>query len=343
MNFLITGGAGFIGANLCKKLIAQGHQVWVIDILSPQVHGDNANLSNSLQMLPSEVNLIVGDFTDLNSYKAIGAIQFDVLIHLVSETGTGQSMYNAKKYFDVNVSGMAFLSDLIINKHIVKPGQIILTSSRAVYGEAFSYLDIALSSDEDDSCNPKSIYALTKLMQEQILFNLFNDIKTCALRLQNVYGPGQSLKNPYTGIISIFTSALKLNKTIQIFEDGLMTRDFVYVEDVVDAIILCTNKGADKNIYNIGTGEQTTVLEITKTLAALLNPNAEIKITGEKREGDIRHNFANISKIKKLGFEPKYNLAAGLNEFLKWQETQSQKNSVYENSLDEMRKIGLLK
>jgi dTDP-L-rhamnose 4-epimerase len=347
MNFLVTGGAGFIGANLCKKLISEGHQVWVIDNLSPQVHGDDPTFSSSLHMLPSQVTLIIGDFTDLRSYASLGGVEFDVLIHLAAETGTGQSMYNAKKYFDVNVSGMAFLNDLIVNKHIQKPKQIILASSRAIYGEAVSYKDIALSSEEKDEPKPKSVYALTKLMQEQILTEMFdniNDINTCALRFQNVYGPGQSLKNPYTGIISIFTTAIKNNKPIQIFEDGLMTRDFIYVEDVVDAIILCSgNKNVIGKVYNVGSGVQTTVLDVAKTLASLINPLIEIKLTGEKRKGDIRHNFADITNIKRLGFIPKFDFASGLNEFLKWQETQNTKESNYDKSLDEMRKVGLLK
>lgn len=344
MNFLVTGGAGFIGANLCKKLIAEGHQVWVIDNLSPQVHGDDPTFSSSLHILPSQVTLIIGDFTDIRSYSSIGGIEFDVLIHLASETGTGQSMYNAKKYFDINVSGMAFLNDLIINKHINKPKQIILASSRAIYGEAFSYADVALPSSEDDEPNPKSVYALTKLMQEQILFGMFEGINTCALRFQNVYGPGQSLNNPYTGIISIFTTAIKNNKPIQVFEDGLMTRDFVYVEDVVDAIILCSgNKQVNGQIYNVGSGIQTTVLEVVRTLAALLNPEIEINVTGEKRKGDIRHNYADLKKIRKIGFFPKFNFANGLNEFLIWQNSEKVQESNYESSLDEMRKVGLLK
>lgn len=347
MNFLVTGGAGFIGANLCKKLISEGHQVWVIDNLSPQVHGDDPTFSSSLHMLPSQVTLIVGDFTDLRSYVSLGGVEFDVLIHLAAETGTGQSMYNAKKYFDVNVSGMAFLSDLIINKHIQKPKQIILASSRAIYGEAVSYKDIALSSEERDEPKPKSVYALTKLMQEQILTEMFdniNDINTCALRFQNVYGPGQSLKNPYTGIISIFTTAIKQNKPIQIFEDGLMTRDFVFVKDVVDAIVFCSgNKNVNGQVLNVGSGIQTTVLDVVHTLAALLNPEIEIRVTGEKREGDIRHNYANMSKMKKLGFVPKFDFASGLKEFLQWQNQQVKPESNYESSLEEMRKIGLLK
>lgn len=344
MNFLVTGGAGFIGANLCKKLISEGHQVWVIDNLSPQVHGDDPTFSSSLHILPSQVTLIIGDFTDLRSYVSLRGIEFDVLIHLAAETGTGQSMYNAKKYFDVNVSGTAFLRDLIVNKHINKPKQIILASSRAIYGEALTMGRTVLASEECDAPSPRSTYALTKLMQEDILCQMFKDIDSSILRFQNVYGPGQSLKNPYTGIISIFTTALKNNKSIQIFEDGLMTRDFVYVEDVVDAIILCVGNKKANGIFNVGSGVQTTVLDVAKTLAALLNPSAEIEITGEKREGDIRHNYAGLIKIKHyLGFEPKFDFAKGLNEFLRWQNQQKKQESNYESSLEEMRKIGLLK
>lgn len=345
MNILVTGGAGFIGSNLCKTLDKLGHIVFVIDNLSPQIHGENPEASNYIHSLSPNVQLIVGDILDERSYAKIQNIEFDAIVHLAAETGTGQSMYNSKKYCDVNISGLAYLNDLIVNKVIQKPKKIILSSSRAVYGEALLDNDSPIASKETDNTVVKSIYAITKLAQEEILFTGFNEIPVCALRFQNVFGPGQSLKNPYTGIISIFYTAMKNNKDIQIFEDGLMTRDFVYIDDIVDSILLVIENDniTNKQIFNVGSGQKTTVLEVAYTIKEKLNSNISISVTGEKRMGDIRHNFADISKINKtLQYTPKYTFSSGIDKFLEWAESQRKEESSYEDSLVEMRKIGLL-
>jgi dTDP-L-rhamnose 4-epimerase len=339
MKILVTGGAGFIGSNLCAKLLADGHEVSVIDNMSPQVHGDNP------KPMDERIRLVIEDIYDVFSWAEFYNEEFDVIICLAAETGTGQSMFSAYKYCKTNICSMALLNDIILRKKI-SAKKIILASSRSVYGEAIlDNFDIPAATKETDKLSPKSIYAITKLTQEQLLFSGFGDIKRTVLRFQNVYGPGQSLNNPYTGILSIFSTAIKNNKDIQVFDDGLMSRDFVYIDDVVDSILLCINNPeSDGHTFNVGSGVRTTVLKVAQTLKEQYKSGVNINITGEKMKGDIRHNFADISKIKLIGFEPKIDFNTGIKNFVNWVESNGEiQYNNYENSIDELRKKGLLK
>jgi len=339
MKILITGGAGFIGSNLCARLLADGHDISVIDNFSPQVHGDNP------KQLDDRIRLIKGNVTDYSSWMEFFEEEIDCIVCLAAETGTGQSMFESLSYCDTNICSIALLNDLILKGKIITK-KIILASSRSVYGEAIiDGLYSPIAAKETDKLDPKSIYAITKLTQEQLLRTGFGSIPFTILRLQNVYGPGQSLKNPYTGILSIFSTAIKNNKDIQVFDDGLMSRDFVYIDDVVDSILLCINNPeSDGHIFNVGSGIRTTVLKVAKTLKEKYNSNININITGEKMKGDIRHNFADISKIKMIGFEPKTDFNTGIENFVNWVNSNEdiQYNN-YENSIEELRKKGLLK
>ncbi len=370
---LITGGAGFIGSNLALQLIDRGHEVTVLDNLSEQIHGSHSDLLKSIE---GKVHFIKGDIRNRKDWeKALVGQQ--IVVHLAAETGTGQSMYEVQKYVDVNINGTAIFLDFLVNeKHSVE--KVIVASSRAIYGEG-KYLckehglifpgerlekdlatgdfepkcpicnqDLILqATDEDSKIHPSSVYGITKQNQEQMVLNVCQSIgiPAVAYRYQNVFGPGQSLKNPYTGIISIFSTQIKNGNNINIFEDGLESRDFVYIDDVVKATILGIEKEeANFEVFNVGSGEQTTVLQVAETLRNFYNSKVEIKVTGNFRLGDIRHNYADLTKIrKKLGFYPDFNFQKGVKIFVDWVNSQEVQEDNYSKSIEEMKAKGLFK
>ncbi len=373
---LITGGAGFIGSRLANRLISDGYKVRVLDSLSPQVHGDSPELSPLFLSLNPAVEFIRGSVT--NSDDLIFALDgIDTVVHLAAETGTGQSMYAIEHYSDVNVGGTALLLDLIANKSLpIK--KIVVASSRAIYGEGkyrcaqhgYVYPSSRFSenmgrgnfevhcpscgvsselvaTDEDAPARPSSVYGVTKFTQEQLVLNVGRalGISAIAFRYQNVYGPGQSLLNPYTGILSIFSTRILNQSAINIFEDGNESRDFVYIDDVVS--ITARAVEYDKplvDVFNVGAGIATDVLTIANTLQKLLGVTVPTIISGQFRAGDIRHNFADLSKVKKvLGFEPKVSIELGLANFVDWVKNQQVQVDRYEQSLQELTSKGLFK
>jgi dTDP-L-rhamnose 4-epimerase len=268
--------------------------------------------------------------------------------------------------------------DLLANtQHSV--AKIIIASSRAIYGEGRYYSDelkqyvypetrsdeymkvgdfevkypncskslTLVGTTEDAMIHPTSVYGITKQVQEQLVMTVCPTIGIApvAFRYQNVYGPGQSLSNPYTGILSIFSTRIKNKNEINIFEDGKESRDFVYIDDVVDATILGIEKEeANGQVFNVGTGEATNVLTVANTLIEKYGMTIPVTISGNYRLGDIRHNFADISKINSLlGFEPKWNFNKGIGEFAKWVNTQDVQTDRYEKSIKEMKRKGLYK
>lgn len=375
-NILITGGAGFIGSNLALRLIQKGFIITVLDNLSPQIHGDNAEETSSLyNSIKHKVNFIKGTVTSIEDWQKAITGQ-DVIVHYAAETGTGQSMYEIQKYVDVNVNGTAIMLDLLANsKHCVK--KVIIASSRSIYGEGkyinekgenvypkhrtsefmdngdfevklngFEHLQL-VATDEESKIHPSSVYGITKQNQEQMIMTVCPTIGIApvAFRYQNVYGPGQSLKNPYTGILSIFSTQIKNGNGINIFEDGKETRDFVFIEDVVDATILGIEKEeANNEVFNVGTGEATDVLTVAKSLITNYKIEVPITITGNYRLGDIRHNFADLTKISnKLGFSPKVDFVTGIKRFADWVNTQEVQEDNYQKSIQEMKEKGLYK
>lgn len=372
---LITGGAGFIGSNLALQLIASGYEVTVLDNLSPQIHGD-ASSSSLYQSIKDKVNFIHGDVRNQSDwYKALE--NATVVVHLAAETGTGQSMYEVQKYVDVNVNGTAIFLDYLVNeKHTVK--KVIIASSRAIYGEGkyncvthgavypeerverdllrgdfepkcpyCNTTAVLAATDEESKIHPSSVYGITKQNQEQMVLNVCKSIgiPAVAFRYQNVYGPGQSLKNPYTGILSIFSTQIRNGNDLTIFEDGMESRDFVFVDDVVSATIAGIEKSeADYQVFNVGSGVATTVLEVAQRLKAFYNSDIAINVSGNFRLGDIRHNFADLHKIEtKLGFFPKYDFATGVKKFTEWVVSQEVVADNYSKSIEEMRAKGLFK
>jgi len=368
-NILITGGAGFIGRHLTKLALAAGHNVVVLVNLSPQVHGAGAEFHP-----PVGATFIRGDVTNRSELER--AIRdMDTIVHLAAETGTGQSMYEIDRYYRVNVQGTALLFDILANReHTVR--NIVLSSSRSVYGEG-AYLcrtcDLegarrfpptrraeqlqahqwtapcpvcggelqATSTREDDVLSPASIYAATKLAQEELVRVACTalEISHSILRFQNVFGEGQSLSNPYTGILSIFSTRIRLGLPLPIFEDGQESRDFVHVEDVAAAVLRCVEQPSTSGVtLNVGRGEPTAIMDVARLLCRLMGSEIEPHVTGEYRLGDIRHNFANIDKLEQsTGLRPAISLDQGMRRFCEWVSTQPIPHDLLEKANSELR------
>jgi dTDP-L-rhamnose 4-epimerase len=204
-----------------------------------------------------------------------------------------------------------------------------------------------MATDEESKIHPSSVYGITKQVQEQLIMTVCPTIgiEAVAMRYQNVYGPGQSLSNPYTGILSIFSNLILNGQSLNIFEDGLESRDFVYIDDVVSATILGIEKEAAANeVFNVGFGKATDVLFIAKTLIENYGMQTSVNVSGNYRIGDIRHNYADLKKISsKLGFKPEFDFKKGSEQFCAWVRNQKMPESKYQESLSEMRSKGLFK
>jgi dTDP-L-rhamnose 4-epimerase len=331
MRALITGGAGFIGSHLADALLARGDHVRLFDNLEIQVHGAAREWP---AYLDARAERVLGDVRDR---QAVGAALrgVDVVYHLAAATGVGQSMYQIAKYFEVNVQGTAHLLDALAGgDHSV--GRLILASSRAVYGEGAYDCDACGSvhpnfrtpeqldravwepicpecgatvspapTPETLSPDPGSMYAITKLCQEQmcVRFGEAYAMPVIVLRLFNVYGPGQSLDNPYAGIVTAFANRLMSGSEPQVYEDGLMTRDFVHVSDAVRALTRASVGGSGAGALgsvtiNIGSGRGRTLLELATRMCALLAPDLRPQVTGFARVGDVRHCTADVRRAR---------------------------------------------
>ena len=376
-NVLITGGAGFIGSRLALTLLHRGYNVRVLDKLSEQIHGQNPEESYLFNLIKDKVEFIKGDVLNRQDWLAALKDQ-QIVVHLAAETGTGESMYKIEKYTDGNVKGTSIFLDVLANAQEHSIEKIVIASSRSIYGEGkYESPDHGivypterkeedmlkgdfnvkcpisganaklLPTDENSKIHPSSIYGLTKQVQEQMsmITGKSLNIPVVAFRYQNVYGPGQSLSNPYTGIISIFSTRIKNNNEINIFEDGQESRDFVYIQDAVDATILGIEKDeANYNVYNVGSGKRTTVLEVMESLSKGYNTDAQYTISGNFRLGDIRDNYADLAKISKdLGFEPKISFEEGIHLFCEWVSSQEIQEDQFSKSFEEMKDKGLLK
>ncbi len=372
---LISGGAGFIGSRLALKLLDKDYEVTILDNFSPQIHGaDYKESPLYLSVTSKNIKIFRGDIRNRKDWKQAIAGQ-QVVVHLAADTGTGQSMYEVKRYTDVNIGGTAELLDILINEN-QEVQKLIIASSRTIYGEGKCKCeehgsvypgnrseddmlkgDFSVkcpfctkstqpaATDEDAKIQPISIYGITKHVAEQMSAVVCNALKIpfIALRYQNVYGPGQSLSNPYTGILSIFSTRIQNNSTIYIYEDGKESRDFVYIDDAVDATIAgIENESIQSDCFNVGYGSPVTVLEVANMLKTYLKSNVNTVINSNFRIGDIRHNFADLCKIKKLlGYEPKVCPEDGIKIFCQWIEGQNIHNDDYERSINEMKGRGI--
>lgn len=366
-NVLITGGAGFIGSHLADELIAHGYKVRALDNLSQQVHCTSTSRPDYLH---PNVDLRVGDVRDIEAVsEALDGI--DAVFHFAAMVGVGQSMYRIEDYTDVNNIGTAVLLEALAEKPVQK---LIVASSMSIYGEGLykdasghlinqcsrnlSQLKVKKWEMFDSNGNEyipvptpetkqpclSSIYALSKYNQEQqclIMGNAYG-ISTSALRFFNVYGTRQSLSNPYTGVLAIFASRLLNNNPPLIFEDGLQKRDFVHVTDVARACRhTMESTESDGEIFNIGSGNHYTILEIAEKLSKVMGKNISAELTSKYRKGDIRHCFADLSKAEEmLRYKPTVNFEDGLYELAQWLKGQIAVDSVDE-AAEELAAKGL--
>jgi len=374
MRVLITGGAGFIGTALVGRLAQGGrHEVTVMDNLSSQVHGDDAVFP---EVLTASARCLRGDVTVREDWLAALDGQ-EAVVHLAAETGTGQSLYESHRYAAVNVLGTALLTDLLREKRI-ELDRVVLASSRAVYGEgcyacghcgAFQpeARDAGLMEQgdfelrcpgcgrqaapvptpEDARPLPVSIYGVTKLAQENVLrvFARSTETACAALRFQNVYGPGQSLRNPYTGILSVFSSLILTGGEVELYEDGLESRDFVYVDDAAEAIERALEaETLPHDVYNVGSGSRTTVAEIAHLLSEGYGREASVRVSGRFRSGDVRHCIADTARFEAdLGAGARTSLRDGIERFCAWVRAEQMPDSRYLESADELAVRGLLR
>lgn len=340
---LVTGGCGFIGRYVTEELLQHGYSVRIVDALIDQVHGDAEAL------VPDEAEVIRGDVRDKALVeKALEGV--DGVIHLAAEVGVGQSMYEIARYVGGNDLGTAVLLEAMIGKPIKR---IVVASSMSVYGEG-RYVSsdgtqmnlvrrkgerikagewnlqgpdgkdlTPIATDEEKPVDLASIYALTKYAQEKqvLIFGEAYGIESVALRLFNVFGAGQALSNPYTGVLANFASRLANNQPPMIFEDGEQRRDFVHVKDVARAFRLAFEQpAAPGHVINIGSGRAYTITQVAVLLAEAMGvPNIKPEIMNKARSGDIRNCFSDISKAHELlGFEPEFRLENSLSPFVEW-------------------------
>jgi dTDP-L-rhamnose 4-epimerase len=348
MKVLITGGAGFIGSHLCDELLKFDYEVTVLDNLCEQVHGINCDRP---EYLSPKVELIKGDVRDVELVEKL-VKSTDIVFHFAALVGVGQSMYEIVNYTSVNNLGTSVLLEAII-KYPVK--KLIVASSMSIYGEG-AYIDQKgnvvheafrslkalkdnewevfkdgeelrpIATSESKTPNLSSIYALGKYDQEQmcLLIGKAYQIPVTALRFFNVYGTRQALSNPYTGVLAIFSSRLLNDRPPLIFEDGNQKRDFIHVYDVVNACrLVIENEKANGEVFNIGSGNQYTVKELSQVLSKSMGKDIAPTINGEYRIGDIRHCFADIYKANQLlDFQPKVKLEEGMQELIQWLQHQ---------------------
>jgi len=366
MNILVTGGAGFIGSHIVDALVGK-HEVTVYDNFEPQVHKQEPDYLNT------DAALIRADIRDNESLKS-AVMEADIIFHQAAMVGVGQSMYQIERYVDVNTLGTAKLLDILANEeHDVK--KLIVASSMSIYGEgAYQCKDCGVvypslraeeqmrsrewemrcpecgkvvepvPTDEMKPLQPTSIYAVSKKDQEEMSLAVGHayGIPTVALRYFNTYGPRQALSNPYTGVCAIFSSRIKNNNPPIVFEDGLQTRDFISVHDIAAAnLLVMENSRADYEVYNVGTGMPVSILEIAETLAGLYGKDLKPEVVNKFRQGDIRHCYADISKIQRLGFEPAMSFEDGMQELVAWGETQEAEDRS-DVAYEELKEKGLV-
>jgi dTDP-L-rhamnose 4-epimerase len=368
---LLTGGAGFIGSHLASALVQRGHRVRVLDILHPQVHG-----TDGVRSRIEGVELIRGDLLDPETLTRV-LEGVEVVFHQAAAVGVGQSMYEAAAYTRANSLGTALLMEKLTG-----PGsrveKVIVASSMSIYGEGRYRCPACgpvapqprprerllsgqwepaceecgrdltpLPTDETKPLKPTSVYAITKRSQEEtvLVMGKAYGIPAVALRYFNVYGPGQALSNPYTGVAAIFSSRLLNRRAPCLFEDGHQGRDFVHVADIVQANLLAMEKPeADFQVLNVGTGILTSLRELVHGLTRRLAPDESIvpEVLGSFREGDIRHCYADITRIRtRLGYEPTIPLEKGFDDLAAWARSQKPIDQ-YEKAARELASRGLV-
>jgi dTDP-L-rhamnose 4-epimerase len=367
---LVTGGAGFVGSHLVDALLARGDQVRILDNLDPQVHGPDRRKP---AWVPADAELIQGDMRSADDVRrAVRGMQ--VVYHLAAAVGVGQSMYRIADYTDVNTLGTAHLLQALVDDR-GDVEKLAVASSMSIYGEgryarpdggepaavlrtpdrlrahewepcdADGTVLAPVPTDERKPLDPTSIYALTKADQEKmvLMVGAAYGIPSVALRFFNIYGPRQSLSNPYTGVAAIFSSRLLNGQPPLVFEDGEQKRDFVSVHDIVQALLLAAREDAAVGkAFNVGSGRAVSVREVGATLAAVLGTDVQAQVVGKYRVGDIRHCFADISLAREvLGYEPRVTFEQGMQELVAWLQEQDRPEDHVETHTAELAARGL--
>jgi dTDP-L-rhamnose 4-epimerase len=369
---LLVGGAGFIGTHLARRLAGEGHTVTILDSLHPQVHGRSARFSRELRSL---ARCIRGDARRAPTLAAALRRQ-DVVYWLAAETGTGQSMYRVRRYVDVNLGALGTVFDALLRDR-ADVERLVLTSSRAIYGEGRWSCEVdgfvvpearagrhsrhgwnpacpaceggvtPLPTPESSPPQPGSVYGWTKLGQEQLLSLLQRaaGVETAVLRLQNVFGPGQALGNPYTGVLMTFCNRALRGEGLTLYEDGEIARDFVYVEDAVSALATAgTGRVPGGGPYNIGSGVATTVREAAEAIVAAARSDSTIAVGGQFRVGDIRYAVADLARAAAgLRYCPTVSFADGIAQLVMWVEAQGPVADRTDRAARELAARGLLK
>lgn len=372
---LVTGGAGFIGSHTVDLLIEHDYDVTILDNLEPQVHGKKRKIPDYMN---KKAKIEIGDICNRKLLKKL-ILDVDAVIHLAAMVGVGQSMYQIEHYINVNTLGTANLLDVLINEknHVEK---ILVASSMSVYGEgkyhcqecdSYFYPAIRdneqlkkmqwnytcpscgsiltpLPTDEEKPLMPTSIYAISKRHQEEmcLLTGKTYGIPTIALRYFNVYGPRQSLSNPYTGVAAIFSGHILNKHAPYIFEDGKQSRDFIHVKDVAQANLnSLIYKKAEYTAINIGTGIPTSIKKLANILIEIFGYKLRPYVSNKYRKGDVRHCFADVKRAQNLlNFKPGVSLKDGLTELIEWSQKQGWESvDLFKKVLRELRKKQLLK
>ncbi|PTX96897.1 epimerase [Spartobacteria bacterium LR76] len=380
MKILLIGGAGFIGSHTALRLLREGHEPVVLDSLDPQIHGTDLGTSATFGLLNGRVPVICGDTRDRGAVER-AVRDVEAIYYFPAGTGTGQSMYQIERYTDINARGAAVFGE-VLGEHKAHIRKVIVSSTRAIYGEGAAicpehgrvYPDSRKLADleagifetkcpicgapmepsaslESDPARPSSIYGITKLAQEQIVSNVCQShgIPAVVFRYQNVYGPGQSLNNAYTGILSIFTQLLLAGREINLFEDSLPSRDFVFIDDLVEYNVRALSLESDGlEVFNLGSGVRSTLVDLVEALAAALGVELKYFISGQFRVGDIRHAAADLTRLTAgLGAHEFLSLCDGVKQFTDWVgrpgEQITEANRRFDHSLNEMAAAGLLR
>jgi len=366
MRILVTGGVGFIGSHTVDALVKRGHEVRIIDNLSKPVHQKSKPL-----YVNKNAEFIFGDVTKKSDMKT-ALRNIDCVFHFAAYQ---DYLPNFSKFFYVNSVGTALLYEIIVEEKLpVK--KIIIASSQAVYGEGkylcnqhgYIYppmrtLEQLLSCDWEIKCphceksmtpqptdelttNPQNQYAISKFTQEAIALNLGKrySIPTVVMRYSIVQGPRQSFYNSYSGVCRIFCLSAYFEKDLSIFEDGYQIRDYINIEDVVEAnMLVLENNKTNFEVFNVGGGKIYTVLQFGEIVTKVLEKNLKFRITGEFRFGDTRHIISDITKLKSLGWQSRYTPEKSVRDYYCWLREQTEIKDVLEFAEKRMHNLGVVR